>query len=429
MLRVGDSFARSDTGRQRRANEDSYFARAPLFAVADGMGGAQAGEVASRIAVESLADGLHEDGGQGLERALAALVEGANGRIHELSRADESRAGMGTTMTVVLVGEEELTIAHVGDSRAYQWRDELLERLTDDHSLVEEMLRRGQLTPEAAREHPQRSIITRALGPEASVAVDTYTHRARDGDVLLLCSDGLTTMVDEERIATLLAESPGLAEAGDALIDAANAAGGRDNVTVVLLLLDEVGGGGGFAEADQPTTAGADAPRAEDVRAALATAERPDPTTTTGSGERMRRLEPLAAPMPPMPQGDEDPLDADGGEATHPGGRRRGTLRRVLTLLVVLAFVLVPIGIATILAVNAVYFVGSDEQGFVTVYRGLPYDLPLGLDLYEVNYTSGVQRDLVPEARRESVFDHEMRSRDGAYDLVRAIELGRIATR
>ncbi|TMK39159.1 MAG: serine/threonine-protein phosphatase [Actinobacteria bacterium] len=165
MLRVAeDHFSDTHTGRQRRANEDAYFARAPLFVVADGMGGAQAGEVASGMAVELFADGL-PDGGGGLEQRLAAVVREANDRIYRRSRSDSAHAGMGTTLTAAYVGDDEISIAHVGDSRAYCLRDGKLMRLTRDHSLVDELISSGRLTPEEAEHHPQRSVITRALGP------------------------------------------------------------------------------------------------------------------------------------------------------------------------------------------------------------------------------------------------------------------------
>src|SRR5271155_5041264 len=238
MLRVAEQYAGTDTGRQRRANEDSLLARSPLFVVADGMGGAQAGEVASRIAVESFHSGLHDASPP--EVALATLARAANARIHELSHANAEQAGMGTTLTAIYVGEEEVAIAHVGDSRAYCLRAGQLLRLTDDHSLVDELIRQGRLTPEEAVEHPQRSVITRALGPEAGVDVDTRSFHARAGDVYLLCSDGLTTMVGEAQLAAVLLAHPQLSDAGEALIAAANQAGGRDNITVVLLRLEEV---------------------------------------------------------------------------------------------------------------------------------------------------------------------------------------------
>src|ERR1035437_8949528 len=214
MLRVSEQYAVTDTGRQRRANEDSLLTRSPLFVVADGMGGAKAGEVASRIAVESFQAGLPDDSEPELQ--LSALAQAANARIHELSHANAEQAGMGTTLTAVYVGEEEVAIAHVGDSRAYCLRDGGLLQLTDDPSLVDELLRQGRLTPEEAVEHPQRSVITRALGPEGTVEVDTRSFRARAGDVYLLCSDGLTTMLAETEIEALLQANPSLRDAGEA---------------------------------------------------------------------------------------------------------------------------------------------------------------------------------------------------------------------
>src|SRR5271157_5921969 len=236
MLRVAEQYAGTDTGRQRRANEDSLLARSPLFVVADGMGGAQAGEVASRIAVESFKNGLEDP--EQPEHALSSLALAANSRIYELSHANAEQAGMGTTLTAVYVGEEDVAIAHVGDSRAYCLRDGQLLRLTDDHSLVDELMRQGRLTPEEAVEHPQRSVITRALGPEGTVEVDTRSFRARAGDVYLLCSDGLTTMVPEDHLRELLLANDRLRDAGESLIAAANQAGGRDNITVVLVRLE-----------------------------------------------------------------------------------------------------------------------------------------------------------------------------------------------
>jgi serine/threonine protein phosphatase PrpC len=191
MLRVAAYSQRTDTGRQRRANEDAHFARAPLFAIADGMGGAQAGEVASGIAIEVLAAGV-SPGPESAEDLLVARIREANGRIHGLSISDRDHAGMGTTATAAYVGAHEVSIVHVGDSRAYLLRDGVLQRLTQDHSLVEEFVRQGKLTQEEAEEHPQRSIITRALGAEADVEVDRVSLGGRAGDLFLLCSDGLT---------------------------------------------------------------------------------------------------------------------------------------------------------------------------------------------------------------------------------------------
>ena len=241
MLRVVEQYSLTDVGRQRSANEDALFEAGgtTLFAVADGMGGARAGEVAAKAAVDELA-GLAQSNSVG-EKDLAAVVEQANRRIYELSQGDEALAGMGTTMTTLSVGEGDIAIAHVGDSRAYRLRNEELEKLTHDHSLVDEMVRAGKLTPEEAEVHPQRSIITRALGPEPEVEVERMTYPARAGDVYLICSDGLTTMVPEDDVGALLRSRSSLKQAAEELVRAANEAGGRDNVTVVLFKLGEEG--------------------------------------------------------------------------------------------------------------------------------------------------------------------------------------------
>src|SRR3954452_20385456 len=245
-LRIAEEAVRTDTGRQRNANEDSLFVEAPLFVVADGMGGAQAGEVASRAAAESFAQNLPP---APPERLLEETIAGATRTIHELARKDPSLTGMGTTTTAALVDldSEEVAIGHVGDSRAYRLRGGKFEQLTRDHSLVEEMRRKGQLTDAQAEDHPQRSIITRALGPEPEVEVDLQTVPAQSGDVFLICSDGLTTMLDDEKIAQILIRATSLQNAVRALVDEANRAGGRDNITVVLFRIE--GAEGAEAEA------------------------------------------------------------------------------------------------------------------------------------------------------------------------------------
>ena len=304
MLRVVEQYSRTDVGRQRNANEDDLFAAADpgLFAVADGMGGARAGEVAAKAAVEQLA-GLEEKHEVG-ERELATVVEEANRRIHELSRSDEALAGMGTTMTAVSVGDGEVAIAHVGDSRAYRLRDDELERLTHDHSLVDEMVRAGRLTPEEAEVHPQRSIITRALGPEPQVEVERMTYPARSGDVYLICSDGLTTMVPEDAIADILRGRSSLQQAAEDLVRVANEAGGKDNVTVVLFRLAEEGEAEPEADSQATMVAGqADSLRTEEVQAAVAAASTRDPETTSDAtmvfdDEQKRQVRESAARPP-----------------------------------------------------------------------------------------------------------------------------------
>jgi protein phosphatase len=229
---LGRSAVVSDTGRRRRRNEDQYVCVPPLFAVADGMGGAQAGEVASGLAAAVLNEAAGDERG---EERVASLIQEANRRVFQRSSEDASTSGMGTTMTVALVDGDTIAFGHVGDSRAYRVRGGALEQLTDDHSLVGELLRSGRLSPEEAESHPQRSVITRALGTEPDVDVDTFTIEAEPGDVYLICSDGLTDMVSPRAIQALLVERlDDLDAAARALVDAANEGGGEDNITVVL---------------------------------------------------------------------------------------------------------------------------------------------------------------------------------------------------
>ncbi len=236
-MRIGRSAGVTDTGRRRRRNEDTLVRRPPLFAVADGMGGARAGEIAARLAATALEEA---DTGATGEVGVTSLIEEANRRIWERSLADPATAGMGTTVTAALVDETggSVAIGHVGDSRAYLLRGDALEQLSTDHSLVAELVQSGVLTPEEAERHPQRSAITRALGTEPAVEVEAHTVRGEVGDLFLLCSDGLSVMLDDDEIAAAIegAERDPQA-AGEALVAAANAQGGEDNITVVLFEL------------------------------------------------------------------------------------------------------------------------------------------------------------------------------------------------
>ncbi len=387
MLRVEDHAFRTDTGRQRSENEDSLFVRAPIFVVADGMGGAQAGEVASKAAADSFDRDLPEGSP---EQFLRETIEAANRHIHELARADPSRAGMGTTITAAIVDAqaEEVGIGHVGDSRAYRLRRSRLERLTRDHSLVEEMRRKGQITDAQAEDHPQRSIITRALGPEPDVEVDLQTVPAAPGDVFLLCSDGLTTMVNEERIAAVLSSTPSMREAVRTLVDEANGAGGRDNITALAFRLGDAAAPMG----EKP----------EDATLVGAAAEEAGLTATevrrraAGAAAQERR-EKLAAKSP------------------------RGGLRTTAKVLAVLAIV-GAVAFGAWYGNRQVWFLGTDDGGRVSLYRGLPYELPFGLALYEERYASPVQTEALPRVRRESVTDHDFRSREDAVSLIEDIE-------
>ncbi len=401
MLVVEDFARLTDTGRQRRANEDSFFARKPLFVVADGMGGAQAGEIASGIAVSVFERGLPDAPGSPEER-LVSMVGDANEQIHDLSVADAEHAGMGTTLTALYVGEDDVAIAHVGDSRLYVWRDSELTKLTRDHSLVEELVEEGRLTPEEADEHPQRSIITRALGPEHNVAVDSQTFHARDGDLFLLCSDGLTSMVSEKDVAQMLAAGQSLAETARSLVAAANDAGGRDNITVVLVRVAEVDVG----DAGGQTLVGAAAPAPVAPPAEPAAAAPAAVATPSGVERRLPR-----APV-----------------AAEPEKRRRlRRTRKALGPLVVIGVLFAAIIGGGWIATQSVYFVGADDEGFVTLYRGVPYELPFGLELYSRNYTSGVPLPTLADRTKDTVTEHKMRSRRDAADLVAQIEQGKLA--
>src|SRR4051794_38605514 len=226
MNGLGQTAGITDPGRRRRRNEDAYVCEPPLFAVADGMGGAQAGEIASRLGATALRGGPAGD--------VVELIQEANRKIYERSHEDETVSGMGTTMTVALVEDGQVRIGHVGDSRAYLIRDGKLEQLTEDHSLVAELVRSGKLSPEEAEVHPQRSVITRALGTDPDVDVDTFSVPAHPGDVFMLCSDGLTSMVsDDEILALVETHRSDLEKAAKALVDAANRGGGEDNITIV----------------------------------------------------------------------------------------------------------------------------------------------------------------------------------------------------
>jgi PPM family protein phosphatase len=416
MLRVSESILRTDTGRQRRENEDSAYVHAPLFVVADGMGGAQAGEVASRIAIETFERAPQTSGPP--EARLAKLVRDANHQIYDRSRAESSRAGMGTTLTAAYLDDARLAIAHVGDSRAYLFRDGELTRLTQDHSLVDELLRQGKLTEEQAAEHPQRSIITRALGPEPEVDVDTWTYPVRAGDVLLLCSDGLTSMISEGRVGEILAGADSLQDAADELIDEANEAGGRDNITVVLSRFEEVKDA---APVDQPTLVGGPA-SGVGVLEPMDTESEGVPAPA--QGERVGAAAVAVAPAP----GSTPPARIHARPERVPRQpRRERRFGKATAAAVAVVIVLFLVGGGGYLASRQLYFIGTNSQGIVTVYRGFPYELPAGVHLYETYVVSGVPASLVPTDRRHEFFDNQLRSQSNALNLLRELELGDIS--
>ena len=248
--------AQSDVGRKRKGNEDALCLNDEqrLYVLADGMGGHEAGEVASRVAVDAIAEFVELTGGNqeitwpfGLDdtisyegNRLKTAVRHANTRVIEATRESAEYEGMATTVAAVLVDGDIANLAHVGDSRIYLWNGESIEQLTRDHSWVNEQIENGAISPEQARSHPLRNVVTRALGGRADLVVDIQSRRMAAGDMLLLCSDGLTTMIPDDGIARILRESDGdVARATTALVSEANERGGEDNITVVLLKFEE----------------------------------------------------------------------------------------------------------------------------------------------------------------------------------------------
>jgi PPM family protein phosphatase len=318
----------SDAGRVRDNNEDAHLVddRLALFAIADGMGGHVGGEVASWTAIEALRAGVANG------RAINDAIEQANDAVLERATQDPDLTGMGTTMTAVTVaGARRLLIGHVGDSRAYFLHDGALRQLTEDHSLVGEMMREGRLTPEQAQSHPQRAIVTRALGGDEDVQVDVYTLDVEAGDRLILCSDGLTDMVRERDIERIARDEPDPQRAAEKLVDAANVAGGVDNITVVVLDVTEV-----------------------DDEAPL------DPETLLADAE--------PAAVTPTPQTAPDVAPPVPAEPRASFGKRvRGALLLLIPLIIIIALAIGAVGWYA----RRSYFVGLDNES-VVVFRGVP---------------------------------------------------------
>jgi protein phosphatase len=366
----------TDAGRRRRHNEDAFVCEPPLFAIADGMGGAQAGELASRLAAASV--GRADAGALTGRDRVVALVDEANRSVYERATADESVSGMGTTMTVALVEDDLVWIGHVGDSRAYLVRDGRLEQVTEDHSLVAELVRSGRLTEEEAESHPHRSVITRALGTEPEVEIDAIAVDARDGDIFLLCSDGLTTMVDDASILALIdGNREQLEVAARALVSAANDAGGEDNITVVLFALDAEG------------------------------AESASVEPSTDEDERDAEEDTL--------HGDEIPV----AQAAAPDERTSWPLGIVAAAaaIAVLAF-----GALGVLGFSRAHFVGAEPDGHVAIYQGVPWDIGFGVRLYRKVYDSPLLAGNLSEIERRRLFDHDLESRADALSAIRAYE-------
>jgi protein phosphatase len=375
---LGRSASLTDTGRRRRHNEDAYVCEPPLFAVADGMGGAQAGELASSLAAAALRGTSEHEGG---EQRVDELIQEANRRVYQRQSQDASASGMGTTMTVALVEDGRVAIGHVGDSRAYLIRGSRLEQLTEDHSLVAELVRSGKLSPEEADSHPQRSVITRALGTDPDVDVDTFSVETRPEDVFLLCSDGLTSMVDDQSILDVVERNRGdLGAAAKALVRAANKGGGDDNITVVFFEIAREG---------EDTERTVTLPPVEDEEEKTLSELDRVPAITTEDGHR-----------PPRER-----------------RRGRGVIFAALGLIVLVA----ACGFVA-WGLWRSHFVGVEPDGRVAVYQGVPWNVVGHVRLYRPVYVSRVLAAQLSQAERKKLFDHQLRSEDSARAAVRHYE-------
>jgi PPM family protein phosphatase len=395
-MRISDSAGRTDPGRKRRRNEDAFVLDPPLFVVADGMGGAQAGEVASRLAAAAFRE-FHEADELEPEERVTAIIQEANRRIYERARSDAQVSGMGTTITAALLAETSVALGHVGDSRAYRLRQGVLEQLTEDHSLVADLVRSGRLAPEEADAHPQRSVITRALGTDPEVDVDMSTIAAEPGDVFLLCSDGLTTMVDDEEIIATITGASTLDQATKSLVKAANRAGGEDNVTVVLFSLSV------DAEPLEDTAVALGDTRDEaDLEDTLSGLETP-PVRAAAPAAVLEREERTEVWGPP----EDEPVAARERRPQRQWGRR------LIWILVGITFVVAVIA-AAFWAMSRANFIGADEEGNVVVYQGVPWGLGGGIDLYRPRYVSQLQAVQLTADERAALFDHSLLSYDDA---------------
>ena len=364
-------------GLVRETNEDSLVARPPVFMVADGMGGAEAGEVASGEVARAFEQ--FEPGGEP-DKELKELFLHVNNEIYRMASASPGRTGMGTTATAAVAGKDSVSIAHVGDSRAYLWRGGGLKQLTDDHSLVGEMVRLGQISPDDVSSHPQRSVITRALGVEETVAVDVLDVPLDAGDLFILCSDGLHSLLSDGEIAAVLSQGNSLSEIASNLVEEANLKGGLDNITVVLFSPDgSIPAGGSSGQASDTVT----------MPAVAAPQEKPAVGETPGRSQ-------------------------SGGRRFLPSGRAS------LILFLIIAAALPLVG--SWYAARQVYFLGT-VNSHVAVFQGLPYSIG-PLDLNSLYLESPVAVDDLEPYERERLARQDLLSLGDAEKIVENYSAG-----
>ncbi|MGH9011479.1 MAG: Stp1/IreP family PP2C-type Ser/Thr phosphatase [Acidimicrobiia bacterium] len=373
---------RTDVGRGRPENEDSHLVDPEdgLYAVADGMGGHRAGEVASATAIDALKSAYL--GGQRIDEAVGA----ANAAVFAKAAEDAALRGMGTTLTAIALHDSTAVLGHVGDSRAYLMRDGAVTQVTEDHSLVEQLVREGRLSPEDAQNHPQRAVITRALGVDPDVAVDTYRIDLKPGDRLMICSDGLTNMLSDDTIAQTLRRHADPQQAADTLVDMANQAGGDDNITVILL--DALSDGSEGAAA----------------------------TTTAESA-----AEPAFADVVAEPALEED---ADVAPIDEEPKARRGLRSLVLWGLPILAVIGLAIGAVGWYA-RRTYYVGLSGDR-VTLFKGVPGGL-LGWEPTVDHQTELTAADLTEADRADIESGHRFANRSDANQFLERLQQAREA--
>lgn len=379
--------AASDIGQVREGNEDSYLVIAPLYAVADGMGGHRGGEVASNLALETVQTLFEQGSG-----TLAEQVEQANRAVFDRSQKDRRVSGMGTTLTAALIDGGRVHLAHVGDSRAYLFRAGELSLLTEDHTLVHKMVVEGEITEEEAETHPHRSILTRALGVDAAVQVDESDVEVAGGDRILLCSDGLTGMVSDEQIREILGRNPDPQPAVDELVKEANRAGGIDNITAVILdFVDDESGEESTVAAEVHHAPTQERPIQRRSDSTIVGAPIPEPTPEASSIGTSPGSAPLTGPRPSRAGGATTatreraarPPARSPSPAPPPTPRRSfGRGRKVALWGGVAVAVLVLGVVGGKLYLDRQWFVGVSD-GRVAIFRGVPTDVA-GVELSSV---------------------------------------------
>jgi protein phosphatase len=393
--------ALSDIGLHRKTNEDTFVVQPPLYAVCDGMGGASAGEVASGLAAETLAAEVAKG------TPIHAAAEAANAAVYQRAHDNVEQSGMGTTLTAFVLEGRTARFAHIGDSRAYLLRDGELRQVSDDHSLVGEMMRDGRLTAEEAAVHPHRSILSRALGTEPSARIDEFTEDVLPGDVLLLCSDGLSGPVSADAIRLALTRSDPQA-AAERLILEARKQGGPDNITAVVVHLDEGPHGAADDGSEETTLVQPADPASEEVTGELPfVIDAPEPDTP-----EVDAADALAAQAATLR------ADGEGAPAPDPSAdaarRRKRRLRRLWIVALVLVVLTAALA-AGAYTLTTVYYVGVDE-GTLTIYSGVPAKVG-PIPLHAVYRRSYVGYETLPPRAKEMVDRQQLRDRQGALDL------------